>query len=82
MLGHKISLNKFKEAWNRMKHLFWKGYETKKQLQEKNWKNTNMWRLDNMSLNNQWVNKEIKEKNFFQKEKFLKIYGNSLRHQP
>jgi len=33
---------------------------------KKTGKNTNMWRMNNMLLNNQWVNKEIKRK-------FLKI---------
>ena len=28
---------------------------------EKNGKNTNMWRLNNMPLRNQWTNEEIKE---------------------
>ena len=35
---------------------------TRNQLQEqKNAKNTNMWRLNNMLLNNQWITEEIKE---------------------
>ena len=29
--------------------------------QEKTAKNTNMWRLNNMLLNNQWITEEIKE---------------------
>ena len=34
---------------------------TGNQLQEKNCKNTNTWRLNNMLLNNQWMTEEIKE---------------------
>ena len=37
-------------------------YETRNQPQEKkSGKNTNMWRLNNMVLNNEWVNQEVKE---------------------
>ena len=39
ILGHKISLNKFKKIWNHIKHLLWpKCYETRNQTQEKHWK--------------------------------------------
>ena len=34
---------------------------TGNQQQEKTAKNTNMWRLNNMLLNNQWITEEIKE---------------------
>ena len=44
------------------KHLFRpQHYEARNQLQEKNCKNINMWRLNNMLLNNQWISEEIKE---------------------
>ena len=36
-------------------------YETRNSLQEENWKNTNTWRLNNMLLNNRWINREIEE---------------------
>ena len=63
MLGHKTSLNKFKRT-EITSHIFLQPqqYETRNQLQEKTGKNKNMWRLNNMLLDNQWVNEEIKEK--------------------
>ena len=61
MLGHKTSLNKFKEIetississdYNGMKlEINYKKIETY----------TNTWRLSNMLPNNKWVNIEIKE---------------------
>lgn len=36
-------------------------YETVNQLQEKNGRGANTWRLNSMLLNNQWLIKEIKE---------------------
>jgi len=43
-------------------HLFQpQRYETRNQPQEKIWKDTNTWRLNNMLLNNEWVNQGIKE---------------------
>ena len=47
-----------------MKHHFQlQCYETKNKLQGKKklQKNTNLWRLNNMLLNNQWFNEKIKE---------------------
>ena len=45
-----------------MKYLFQpQCYETRYQLQEKNVKNTNTWRLNNMLQNNQGITEEIKE---------------------
>lgn len=32
------------------------------QLQEKKWKTYNIWRLNNMLIDNQWVKKETKGK--------------------
>ena len=40
--------------------------------QEKNAKTTNMWRLNNMILNNQWITEEIKE----EIKKYLKANDN------
>ena len=49
--------------WNNIRHLIWpQYYETRNQLQEKNCKNTNKWRLENMLLSNQWITEEIKKK--------------------
>ena len=63
MLGHKTSLNKF-EDWNHITHLFqhqW--HKTKINYMKKIGKFTNMWRLNNMLLNNQGVKEEIKREN-------------------
>ena len=51
--------------WNHIKHLFQpQQYDTKDQLQKeekrKNLENSQMWRLNNMLLNNQWVKEKIK----------------------
>ena len=63
ILGHKSSLGKFKGNGHRTKYLFQpQHYDTRYQLQEENCKkNTNIWRLNNMLLNNQEITEEIKE---------------------
>ena len=62
ILGHKSNLIKFKKNWNHFKHLFWSQCgKITCQLQEKTIKNTNIWRLDNMLLNNQIITEEIKK---------------------
>ena len=60
MLGHKTILNIFKKI-EIISSIFSDQYKTRNQLQEKKCKTTNMWRLNNMQLNNQWVTEEVKE---------------------
>ena len=62
MLGHRISPNKFKKI-KIISSIFsnHSGMKIEINYRKKNGKRTNMWRLNNMLLKNQWVNKEIKE---------------------
>ena len=50
--------------WYHIKHLFWSQcYEIRINLQYKSIKKySNMWQLNNMLLNNQWITKKIKDK--------------------
>ena len=62
ILGHKSSLGKFKKI--EIISSIFSNYNTKRleiNYREKNVKNTNTWRLNNMLLNNQWITEEIKE---------------------
>lgn len=66
MLGHKTSLNKFKKIDSYQAcFLNHKGIIPGNQLQEENWKRkkqlTDMWRLSNLLLNKQNVNRETKK---------------------
>ena len=63
MLGHKMSLGKFKKI-EIISNIIsdHNCYEVSNKLQEETIKSTNMWRLNNMLLNNQWITEEIKEK--------------------
>ena len=64
MSGHKKCLDKFKKIEIvSSKHLHWpQWYETSNQLQgKKPEKYTNTWKLNNMQLNNEWVDNEIKK---------------------
>ena len=65
MLDHKISLNKFKRKFKIEGRLsiFSNHNSIKLEInyRRKTGKNTNTWRLNNILLNNQWVNEEIKE---------------------
>ena len=62
ILGHKYSLGKLKKNWNHLKHVFWSQCgKIRCQLQgKKTVKNTDIWRLNNMLLNNQQITDEIK----------------------
>ena len=62
MLGHKIHLNQLKRI-EIISNIFSNHSSIKLEIiyRKKNGKNTNMWRLNNMLLKNQWVNNEIKE---------------------
>ena len=65
LLGHKTSLNKFKKT-EIISSIFSDHNEVrleinyKKETTKKN--HTNMWRLNNMLINNQWVTENIKKK--------------------
>jgi len=62
ILGHKASPNKFKKI-KIISCIFSDHNGMKLEISHKNksGKNTNTWKLNNMLLNNEWVNKEIKE---------------------
>ena len=61
MLGHKASLGKFKKT-EIISNIFSDHNAMRLEINKKKpVKNTNMWRLDNMLLNNQWITEEIKE---------------------
>ena len=62
IIRHKESLNKFKKI-EIISSIFsgHKGLKLEINLKEKTQKHSNTWRLNNMLLNNKWVNNEIKE---------------------
>ena len=62
MLGHKANLSKFKKI-EIISRIFFSHSSMKLEIsyKKKIVKNLNMWRLNNMLLNNQWTTKEIKE---------------------
>ena len=62
ILGHKSSLSKFKKT-EIISSIFSDHNATRLEVnyREKNVKNTNTWRLNNMLLNNQQITEEIKE---------------------
>ena len=61
MLGHKTSLNKFKKI-EIISSIFSDHNAMKLEINHKNTeKYTKTWKLNNMLLNNEWVNNEIKE---------------------
>lgn len=57
MLVHKTHLNKCKKNQNHIKHIFQSPNSIKLEINYKNktGKFTNMWRVNNTLLNNQWV---------------------------
>ena len=61
MLGHKTSLNKFKKT-EIISSIFssHSGMKLEISLKKKTGKFANMWRWNNMLLNNRWVKEEIK----------------------
>ena len=63
MLGHKISLNKFKRT-EIISSIFSKHNAMKLDInhRKKNEKNKNTWSLNKMLLKNQWANEEISRK--------------------
>ena len=61
MLGDRTSLSKFKKI-EIISSTFSEHNAMKTEINHKNAeKHTKMWKLNNMLLNNQWVNNEIKE---------------------
>ena len=62
ILGHKSSFGKFKKNWNHPEHLSDRN-EVRLDLnyRRKTIKNANIWRLNNMLLNNQQITEEIKK---------------------
>ena len=73
MIGHKTSLNTLKKI-EIISSIFsdHNGVKLEKNLKEKIQKHPNLWRLNSMILNNDWVNNEIKE----EIKKFLETYKN------
>ena len=69
MIGHKTSLNK-SEKIKIISSISYdhKGLKLQTNLKEKTQKHSNLWRLSNMLLNNEWVSNEMKEeiKNFLE----------------
>ena len=79
MFGHKISLNKFKKP-EILSSIFseYNGMKLEINYKKEARKVTDMWRLNNMVLNNYCVNGEIKGKNL----KYLKTNKNeSITYQ-
>ena len=62
MVGHKTSLNKFKKI-EMISNIFsdHKVLKLETNLKGKTQKHSNSWTLNNIRLNNEWVNNEIKE---------------------
>ena len=60
ILGYKSSLNNFKKI-EIISIIFSKHSTRALEINKKNTKTTNTWRLDNILLNEQWITEEIKE---------------------
>ena len=64
MLGHKVSLGKFKKT-EIISSIFSdhtvRNNKIRNILQEKTLRNTNMWQINNMLITNHWITEEIKE---------------------
>ena len=62
MLGHKTNLNKFKKT-ETISSIFSDHSATKLEINHKKntEKHTKTWELNNMLLNNEWVNNQVKE---------------------
>ena len=75
MIGHKISLNKFKKI-EMISSIFsdHKGLKLEINPKRKNPKHSKSWRLNSMLLNNEWVKNEIRE----EIKKFLETNENEL----
>ena len=75
MIGHKTSLNKFKNI-EIISSIFsdHKGLKLETNPKGKNPKHSRSWRLNSMLLNNEWVKNEIRE----EIKKFLETNKNQL----
>ena len=71
MLGQKVNLNRLKKKKKKEKlesyqasfiTILWDHKQITRKNKQKTIRNTNMWRLNNMLLSNQFFTKEIKEK--------------------
>ena len=72
MLGHKTHLNKFKKI-EIISNIFSDHNAMKLEINHKNTeKHAKTWKLSNMLLNNEWVNKEIKD----EIKRYLQTNGN------
>ena len=73
MLGHKTNLNEFNKT-ETISSIFSGHNAMKLEINHKNntEKHTNTWKLNNMLLNNEWVNNEIKE----EIKRYLEKYEN------
>ena len=72
MLGHKTSLDKFKKI-EIIPRIFSEHHAMKLEINHKNTeKHTKTWKLNNMLLNNEWVNNEIRE----EIKRYLEIHEN------
>ena len=62
MVGHKTNLKKFKKT-EIISSIFsdHNGLKLETNLKEKTQKHSNTWRMNNMLLNNEWLNNMIKE---------------------
>lgn len=64
MLGHKTSLNKFKKIEITLSIFpYYSGMKLEINSRGKAEKFTNLWKLNNTHLNNQWMKEEIKSEN-------------------
>ena len=72
-IGHRTGLNKFKKT-EIISSIFsdHKGFKLETNFKKKTQKHLNSWRMNNMLLNNEWVNNEIKE----EIKKFLETNEN------
>ena len=74
MLGHKVSLGKFKKT--EIISSIFSSHNTMRleiNYREKNIKNRNTWRLNNRLLNNQEITEEIKEETKIRRKEIIKI---------
>ena len=75
MIGHKTSLNRFKKIEiNSIIFSDNKGLKLQTNPRKKTQKHSNLWRLNSILLNNEWVNNKIKE----EIKKFLETNENEL----
>ena len=83
MIGHKTSLNKFKNI-EIISSIFsdHEGLNLETNLKEKNPKHSKTWRLNGMLLNNEWVKMKLgkKSKSFWKQTKMNSQQSKSMGH--